>query len=584
MTRRRLSFLAPLPLLVAGGLLFPVTEAPPETRTSAGEIAYRELPELPQGAAGVGQAAVETTALELAAALKAVPLQEGADELCPADRLEISWTEPGPEYVQGAFVTPLGPAPTDETTEVNGIVLCRGSAFAFMGFEARYEAGRWDVVAVPYVDEDDEESSDHPADSAPVAAPTPQTSFGSDIEGYAAYEPQRTCDASAKPGTVALRNLLLNGNPGSRNLGIVRGCGIGGRSEHKEGRAFDWGVSVSRPAEKAAADSFVAQLLATDSYGNPHALARRMGVMYMIWNRQIWTAYRADAGWRPYSGVSPHTDHIHISLSWAGAQGRTSYWSGQVAEGITFASGTGGGGGGGGGGDHTVSTRPIGSSRPSGGGGGGGGHRDGPTAEQRAAWEAERARRRAEREAREEAWRAEREEHREAAESLSEEERRRRREAREAREEAWREEIERRREREAERREEAEEAAEDRRDAEETERERRRAEREAREQAWRAEIERRRQAEEERRRRAEEQRQQAPPPAHEAAPPPPPQQQPPPEQSSGDGQGRHGGGRRGGGGGRRWTPPAPPTTVPAPAPAPAPAPEPEPAEATAPAP
>ncbi len=50
--------------------------------------------------------------------------------------------------------------------------------------------------------------------------------------------------------------------------------------------------------------------------------------MYVIWNRHIWSASDAAAGWRPYSGVSPHTDHIHISLSWDGAMKRTSWWTG----------------------------------------------------------------------------------------------------------------------------------------------------------------------------------------------------------------------------------------------------------------
>src|SRR5438270_170493 len=48
-------------------------------------------------------------------------------------------------------------------------------------------------------------------------------------------------------------------------------------------------------------------------------------------DRHIWGAYLADQGWRPYEGVSPHTDHIHISFSWAGALGQTSFWTGQVA-------------------------------------------------------------------------------------------------------------------------------------------------------------------------------------------------------------------------------------------------------------
>jgi peptidoglycan hydrolase-like protein with peptidoglycan-binding domain len=33
-------------------------------------------------------------------------------------------------------------------------------------------------------------------------------------------------------------------------------------------------------------------------------------------------------GWRPYSGESDHTDHVHFSFSWDGAMKRTSWWDG----------------------------------------------------------------------------------------------------------------------------------------------------------------------------------------------------------------------------------------------------------------
>ncbi|MGV8968743.1 MAG: DUF4214 domain-containing protein [Cellulomonas sp.] len=56
--------------------------------------------------------------------------------------------------------------------------------------------------------------------------------------------------------------------------------------------------------------------------------ARRLGVMYIIWNRQIWNNSSASAGWRAYTGAVPHTDHVHISLSWAGAYMRSSWWTG----------------------------------------------------------------------------------------------------------------------------------------------------------------------------------------------------------------------------------------------------------------
>jgi hypothetical protein len=60
--------------------------------------------------------------------------------------------------------------------------------------------------------------------------------------------------------------------------------------------------------------------------------------MYIIWNRRIWSTW--DQGWDVYcvqkkrkckdpdskSVVHPHTDHVHISLGWAGAKMKTSYW------------------------------------------------------------------------------------------------------------------------------------------------------------------------------------------------------------------------------------------------------------------
>lgn len=60
-------------------------------------------------------------------------------------------------------------------------------------------------------------------------------------------------------------------------------------------------------ADRADATDLLNWLLAADSYGNKHAMARRLGIMYIIWNKQIWSSYDASSGWRPYSGVSPHT-------------------------------------------------------------------------------------------------------------------------------------------------------------------------------------------------------------------------------------------------------------------------------------
>lgn len=161
-----------------------------------------------------------------------------------------------------------------------------------------------------------------------AAAPRAPRVYAAAVERLSPYQGQHLCSPAAKPGVVAFRDLLLRTYPRTRNLGISRACSVGGRSEHKEGRAFDWGVHVNRPAEKAAADDMLRWLLATDKHGNRHANARRLGVQYVIWNKRIWSSYAPT--WRAYGGPNPHTDHVHVSFNWPGANKQTSFWSGRV--------------------------------------------------------------------------------------------------------------------------------------------------------------------------------------------------------------------------------------------------------------
>lgn len=164
------------------------------------------------------------------------------------------------------------------------------------------------------------------AASAASAAPT-APSFPPGIDRYAAYEGQTTCQATETPGARALRDMVMRAYPGTGSAGgILRGCDVGGASEHKEGRAWDWMLNASDPSDRAAADDLFAWLLATDVHGNKHALLRRLGVMYIIWNGQVLKASQIDKGWQPYTGSSPHTDHVHFTLSWDGARQFTSYW------------------------------------------------------------------------------------------------------------------------------------------------------------------------------------------------------------------------------------------------------------------
>lgn len=166
------------------------------------------------------------------------------------------------------------------------------------------------------------------------AAPEPATpGFAAAIDGFASYDPQDTCSPTAKPGVVGFKDFILATYPTTGNSGITRACNIGGTSEHKEGRAWDWTANYYNAAQQDIADTVIAWLLKGDEHGNACALARRTGTMYLIWNKQIWAAYRspngscASAGWKAYTGTNPHTDHVHISFSWAGANKETTWWT-----------------------------------------------------------------------------------------------------------------------------------------------------------------------------------------------------------------------------------------------------------------
>ena len=182
---------------------------------------------------------------------------------------------------------------------------------------------------------------------ASAATPAPRTPAGlpAAIEGMAAYVPQVACDPRTGPGTRKLATYLVNTYRATTptTWGSVRACGAGDTmpSEHFDGRAVDWMVNVDSARQKAAAKATIAWLLATDSHGNRFAMARRLGVMYLIFDNRMWGAWSGQ--WEDYNGCEAapmqkaayanacHRTHIHISLSWAGAQGRTSFWTKKVA-------------------------------------------------------------------------------------------------------------------------------------------------------------------------------------------------------------------------------------------------------------
>jgi hypothetical protein len=164
-----------------------------------------------------------------------------------------------------------------------------------------------------------------------VTAPSPTAVA---IEGYAPYQGATKCSPKAKPGTKQLGRWLVKRYGGGFGP-ISRACG-GSTSEHTEGRAFDWTLDAARKADRRTATRFLNRIFATDGRGNAHALARRMGIMYVIWNDRIYASYR-EFRVRPYlssgcktkkkcSKTLRHRDHVHISITRKAARARTSWY------------------------------------------------------------------------------------------------------------------------------------------------------------------------------------------------------------------------------------------------------------------
>ena len=164
---------------------------------------------------------------------------------------------------------------------------------------------------------------------APMPAPLPP--LPPDLPITIQYEPQTTCESSPKPGALRLEQIIKGTYGANQYTWIPRDCDRGGRSEHKEGRAIDWMVDVRDPQQRANAEAFLNWLLGPDAAGRPYGHALQLGIMYIGWHDRFWRGYGIDRGWTELKGcfAKPeekhdnycHRNHIHISLTWAGARG-----------------------------------------------------------------------------------------------------------------------------------------------------------------------------------------------------------------------------------------------------------------------
>lgn len=130
---------------------------------------------------------------------------------------------------------------------------------------------------------------------------------------YVGYEGARSCTGMAQPGCTALMSWYLGayGRLGAVNSGIYNCRNVRGGSTtslHGEGRADDLGV---RPYSAAYGTALADKLRLNSA---------ELGIQCIIWNRRIWSGSYPHAGWRPYNGVNPHVDHLHVELSWHAAR------------------------------------------------------------------------------------------------------------------------------------------------------------------------------------------------------------------------------------------------------------------------
>jgi hypothetical protein len=168
---------------------------------------------------------------------------------------------------------------------------------------------------------------------APVALPP-------EMDVAPEYEGQAQCDPTPKPGTQRLADFIKATYGANQTVWIPRGCSVGGQSEHKEGRAVDWMVDVRKAQDRANAEAFLNWLLGPDQFGVEYGNAIRLGIMYIGWNDRIWRGYDIKRGWTELKGCFSkpdrgsdnycHRNHIHISQTWDGASGRSSFWTGRT--------------------------------------------------------------------------------------------------------------------------------------------------------------------------------------------------------------------------------------------------------------
>jgi len=144
--------------------------------------------------------------------------------------------------------------------------------------------------------------------NSPLAKPAPRNSDGS--------WPKESCTVDDPTTTGCITPRTLHAYQQARSAGFTHYTSCFSKrdsGEHPKGRACDFSANASGFQNVAASGS-------DKTYGSNLAAyfvknADRLGIMYVIWYRQIWMP---GTGWKAYSASGGpsvvHTNHVHLSM------------------------------------------------------------------------------------------------------------------------------------------------------------------------------------------------------------------------------------------------------------------------------
>jgi peptidoglycan DL-endopeptidase CwlO len=328
-SRRLVTLLTAVLVSLVGVVVYPAsaaTAADPEGGTAA---MRRQLDEAQRGYLDA-KATVETSKarqVQLTADLAAIQDRLAVETAAVGEMAAAAYQSSGFSAVSGVLstgssegfldgITLLSAVATHETNMVRKLLTTRDEANAAkaaidaeIGAQqdalAKMEANKQQAEQALWAVGGGQATGGFTAASSVVAAPAARNANGTwSPESRSVYEPAsggyitpRTAHAKAQAQAAGFTG----------HVTCYRPVEDGG--EHPRGRACDFAVGSGGAAYGA-----------DRTYGNSLAAfflfnAERLGVLYIIWYRQIWLV---SSGWRTYygcCGASPeHTNHVHLSM------------------------------------------------------------------------------------------------------------------------------------------------------------------------------------------------------------------------------------------------------------------------------